>query len=184
MRGFFANAVLLAIALIAVTNADAQTRHRRAPREVEHAAPPPVPFDKRDSVVTAPGAFNGKPYWLVLAQCGGIYFKLNTLYADAAAHARAVKPDPKAATEYTKDLNDAIQSATVYFDATEHFLMTDRGLERNDAVLTYDAQSSAAGDRDKTIDEALADAKACPALYRTCQEVYPKACDESLTATD
>ena len=32
--------------------------------------------------------------------------------------------------------------------------MTDRGLDRVDAVLTYDEQSRAAGDRFKTIDAA------------------------------
>ena len=42
--------------------------------------------------------------------------------------------------------------------------MTDRGIERDDAVLTYDGQSRAAGDRAKTIDEALAAANSCPAL--------------------
>ena len=40
--------------------------------------------------------------------------------------------------------------------------MTDRGLERDDAVLTYDGQSRAAGDRLKTIDAALAAAKVVP----------------------
>ena len=69
-------------------------------------------------------------------------------------HARAVKPDPKLNTEYTKKLNDAIKTATVFFNGAEHFLMTDRGLERVDAVLTYDEQSLAAGDRVKTIDAA------------------------------
>ena len=88
---------------------------------------------------------NSRPYWIGLAQCGGIYFKLNTLYADIAAHARAVKPDPRLTTEYTKKLNDAIKTATAYFSGAEHLLMTDRGLERVDAVLIYDEQSRAAG---------------------------------------
>ena len=61
----------------------------------------PVSIDKRDSLVAAPGPFNGRPYWLALAQCGGIYFKLNTLYTDAAVRARVVKPDPKANAELT-----------------------------------------------------------------------------------
>jgi len=179
MPGIFAKAAVIAIALIAATSADAQTHRRRAPQEVEHA-PPAVSIDKRDSVVAAPGAFNGRPYWLALAQCGGIYFELNTLYTDAAVHARVVKPDPKANAEFTKKLNEAIRIATTYFDATERLLMTDRGLERANAVLTYDAQSRAAGDRLKTIDAALAAAKACPALYQACQAAYPKACSETL----
>ncbi len=127
--------------------------------------------------------FNGKPYWLALGQCGGTYFKLNIFYADAAAHARVIKPDPKATADYTKELKEAIKTATVYFDATERFLMNDRGIERVDAVLTYDPQSRAAGDRLKTVDAALAAAQACPALYHACQGAYPKVCSESLSPT-
>jgi hypothetical protein len=181
MPGTFAKAALLVVALMAlgVTSADAQTRRKREPRE---AAPPPVPavpLDKRDSVVAAPGAFNGKPYWLALAQCGGTYFKLNVFYTDIATRAR-VKPDPKTAADYTKKLTDAIKIGTMYFNGAERFLMTDRGVERVDAVLTYDPQSRAAGDRLKTVDAALGAALACPALYEACQAAYPKACSERL----
>jgi hypothetical protein len=175
-------AALLASALIPATSADAQTRHHRherEPKEVEHPAPA-VPLDKRDSIVVAPGAFTGRPYWVALAQCGGIYFKLNVLYTDVAVHARAVKPDPKLNTEFTKKLNDAIKTATVFFNGAEHLLRTDRGLERVDAVLTYDEQSLAAGTRLKSIDAALTAAKTCPALYQACQQAYPKACSETL----
>src|SRR5580698_7995837 len=146
MLKIFAKAALLAIALVAVTNADAQTRRQPAQRETTPATPPPS-VDKRDSVVVTPGGpFNGKPYWLALAQCGGAYFKLNVFYTDIATRAR-VKPDPKTATEYTKKLTDAIKAGTMYFNGAERFLMTDRGVERIDAVLTYDPQSRAAGDR-------------------------------------
>ena len=182
MPGTLAKAALLIIALIAATSADAQTRRKREPRE---AAPPPVPaapLDKRDGVVAAPGAFNGKPYWLALAQCGGAYFKLNVFYTDIATHAR-VKPDPKTATEYTKKLTDAIKIGTMYFNGAERFLMADRGVERVDAVLIYDPQSRAAGDRLKTVDAALAAAQACPALYEACKAAYPKACSERLPPT-
>ena len=51
--------------------------------------------------------------------------------------------------------------------------MTNRGVERADAVLTYEGQSRAAGDRLKTIESALAAAKACPALYQACREAWP-----------
>jgi hypothetical protein len=177
--------IALVIALSAAASASAQTRHKqqqREPKEVDRPAPA-APVDKRDSVVIAAGQFTGKPYWLVLAQCGGIYFKLNTLYTDIAVHARAVKPDPKLNNEYTKKLNDAIKTATVYFSGAEHFLMGDRGLERIDAVLIYDEQSRAAGDRIKTIDTALNAAKACPAVYQACQEAYSKSCSEPLPPT-
>jgi len=179
-----AKAALLIVALIAATGAAAQTRHRseREPKETEHSAPP-VPVDKRDSVVPAVGAFTSRPYWLALAQCGGIYFKLNLLYTDIAVHARAVKQDPKINAEYTKKLNEAIGTASVFFDGADRFLMTDRGLERVDAVLIYDEQSRAAGDRVKTIDAALTAARACPVLYEACQQAYPKACSEALTPT-
>jgi hypothetical protein len=186
MPGPFAKsiALLLVLALMAVAGANAQTYRKRKPREVEPAAPP-ASVDKRDSVVTGGGApFTGRPYWLALAQCGGIYFKLDTLYTDAAVQARVVKPDPRSNSEFTKKLNEAIRTATVYFDAAERFLMNDRGIERADAVLTYDAQSRAAGDRFKTIDSALAVAKGCPALYHSCRDAYPKACTEAFTAPD
>ncbi len=180
MREIVGTAAVVAMAFVVASGAAAQTRHRQQPKDVEHPAPA-VPLDKRDSVVTAAGAFNGRPYWLALAQCGGIYFKLNLLYTDIAVHARAVKPDPRLNTEYTKKLNDAIRTATVFFNGAERFLMTDRGLERIDAVLIYDEQSRTAGDRFKTIDAALNAAQACPALYQTCQDAYSKACTEPLS---
>jgi hypothetical protein len=181
MQDILAKAALLGLALIVASSANAQTPRRREPRQLERPSPT-MPIDKRDSVVPAPSAYSGRPYWLALADCGGIYFKLNTLYADAAVHAR-IKPDPKATAEYTKKLGDAIKTATTYFDGAESFLMTDRGIERDDAVLTYDGQSRAAGERFKTIEEALAAANACPALYQVCQAAHPKQCSEPLAPT-
>jgi hypothetical protein len=167
------------IVLVALTGADAQTRRRPEPKTVEPPIPA-VPVDKRDSVVPAPGSFAGRPYWLALAQCGGIYFKLNILYTDIAVRARSVKPDPKINAEFTKKLTEAIKTATTFFDGAEHFLMIDRGIERIDAVLIYDGQSHAVGDRLKTIDAALTAAKVCPALYQACQAANAKACGEAL----
>lgn len=174
-------AVLTFVVIAGSTSALAQaTRHKPAAKSSEQAAPP-VPIDKRDSVVAAPGPFNGRPYWLALAQCGGIYFKLNVLYTDAAVHARVVKPDPHANAEFTKKLTEAINIATTYFDSAEHFLMTQRGIERAEAVLTYDGQSRAAGERLKTIEAGLAAAKDCPALYQACREAFSKQCSEPLS---
>jgi hypothetical protein len=172
---------LVLLAALVATSVNAQTRHRRErePKETERP-PPTVSVDKRDTVVTVPGAFNGRPYWLALAQCGGIYFKLNVLYTAIAVHARAVKPDPTLNTEYTKKLNDAIKTATAFYSGAERFLMTDRGIERIDAVLIYDEQSRAVADRIKAIDAGLVAAKACPALYQACQETHAKACSETL----
>ena len=182
MRRFLAKAILVTLALALATGADAQSRRsRREPKDVTQPVPA-ASVDKRDSVVTV-GAFGGRPYWLALAQCGGVYFKLNTYYADLAAHARVVKPDPKATADYTKKLTDAIKVATMYFDGAERFLMTDRGVERTDAVLTYDPQSRAAGDRLKTPDAAAAATRDCPALYQTCQKAFPKACSQTLPPT-
>jgi hypothetical protein len=182
VRKIIAASGLVMVALLAATGAEAQThrRQQREPKDVEHAAPP-APVDKRDSVVTAAGAFAGRPYWLALAQCGGIYFKLNILYTDIAVHARVVKPDPKLNADATKKLNDAIRTATVFFNGAERFLMTDRGLERVDAVLIYDEQARAAGERVKTIDAALAAVQACPALYAVCRGSNAKACSEPLS---
>jgi hypothetical protein len=181
MVKFFAKALLLAIALVAATGVEAQMRRQAAPRETTPAVPPPS-VDKRDSLVAAPGPFSGKPYWLGLAQCGAAYFKLNVLYTDVAVHAR-IKPDPRATAEYTRKLTDAIKTATIYFDGTERFLMTDRGIERVDAVLTYDPQSRAAGDKLKTVEAAVAATQACPALYAACRAAFPKACSEQLPPT-
>lgn len=175
-RSTFVTAALVA----AVAASHAQTTRRQ--QHVPEAAAPAIPVDKRDSTVTAPGPFNGRPYWLALAQCGGVYFKLNALYTDAAVHARVDRPDPKANTEYTRKLHEAIKIATTFFDASERFLMTERGIERADAVFTYDAKSRAAGERLKTIEAALAAAHACPTLYRTCQEAFPKQCSEPLAS--
>lgn len=186
MPGIFKRCACLAIALLTVTGAHAQYRyyrHRHTQRNVEEAAPA-VSVDKRDSIVKAAGSFSGRPYWLALAQCGGIYFKLNTLYTDAAVHARVIQPDPHANAEYTRKLNEAIVIATSFFDSAENFLRTDRGIDRDNAVLTYDGQSRAAGERVKTIDAALAAAKACPALYQACQAAYPKACSATLADLD
>jgi hypothetical protein len=58
--------------------------------------------------------------------------------------------------------------------------MNERGLERTGAVLTYDNQSRAAGDRVKSIDAGLAAAKDCPVLYQACREAFPKMCSEPL----
>ena len=182
MPGMIAKAALFTLAFVVATaGAHAQTTHyKRAPHAPAEPPIPSVPIDKRDSVVAASGAFNGRPYWLALAQCGGIYFKLNILYTDAAVHARVVRPDPRANAEFTKKLNEAIKTATTYFDSAEHFLMTERGLERADAVLTYDGQSRAVGERLKTVEAALAAAKACPALYQACQVAFSKECSEPL----
>ena len=170
---------LLALAVLAgATDALAQATRRKPPPKPPE---PAIPIDKRDSVVTTPGLFNGRPYWLALAECGGIYFKLNIFYTDAAVHARVVKPDPRANAEFSKKLKEAIDVATTYFDGAEHFLMAQRGLERLDAVLTYDKTSRAAGDRLKSIDAALAAAKDCPAIYHACQEAFSKQCSEPLS---
>ena len=177
-------AALLALAVIAVAvDAFAQTPRRQREQKPLEPPAPAVPIDKRDSVVTTPGMFNGRPYWLALAECGGVYFKLNVLYADAAVHARVVKPDPKANADYTRKLSEAIKTATTYFDGAEHFLMTERGIERADAVLTYAGQSRAAGDRVKTVEAGIASAKVCPPLYHACREAYPKQCGRPLPPT-
>ena len=186
MSRMIAKATLLTLAfIIAATNSYAQVtpRHKRERRAVEPLVPA-VPIDKRDSVVAVPGAFAGRPYWLALAQCGGIYFRLNVLYTDAAVRARVVKPDPRANAEFTRKLNEAIRTATTYFDGAEHLLMNDRGIERADAVLTYEAHSRTTGERLKTVEAALAEAKACPALYQACQQAYPKLCYEPLPPTN
>src|SRR5262245_45614095 len=108
-------AAFIALAALVLTAADQSARKReRAPAE---AAPPPAaPPDKRDRLVAAPGTpFNGRPYWQALAQCGGIYFKLNSLYSSAAIQAKVVKPDPAANAQFTKKSDAARRTATAFF---------------------------------------------------------------------
>jgi len=183
MPKVIAKAASLALVLVLAAGAQAQQPSRKRERARPEPALPSVPLDKRDSVVAVPGPFNGRPYWAALAQCGGIYFRLNVLYTDAAVHARVVKPDPKANAELTKKLGEAIKIATAYFNGAERFLMSERGIERPDAVLTYDGQSRAAGEHLKSIDAALAAAKPCTALYQACQAEHAKQCAEPLTPT-
>jgi hypothetical protein len=166
------------LALVVATSANALRLRRHVPRKTER--PPPVSVDRRDSIVVAPGPFNGRPYWLGLAQCGGIYFKLNVLYTDEAVRARVVKPDAQADAADTKRLNEAINIATAYFVAAENFLRIDRELGRDDAILTYDPQSEEAGDQIKSVDAGLAAVKACPALYQACEITYAKMCSQKL----
>ena len=109
----FVSSVLVIVAL-ASCGAEAAPR----PKKGEQAAPAPTPGDKRDRVVTAPGSpFNGRAYWQAVAQCGGIYFKLNTAYSDAAISAKVIRPDPAAYTRLTKEAETAAMAATVFFDA-------------------------------------------------------------------
>lgn len=175
VRRTIAVATIVLLALSSV--AGAETR-RRAKKQQE-AAPPAVPADKRDRVVSAPGtAFNGKVYWQATAQCGGIYFKLGTLYSDFAIRAKVIKPDPAAYASFTKDADGANKTATAFFDAAERFLTADRKLTRDEAVMTYDGVASASGDRIKTAEAAVLAAKPCPELYLACRSAFPQVCNE------
>jgi hypothetical protein len=173
--------VLLALALLAGA-ADAQGQGKRK-REREKAPPPAPPPDRRDRVVAAPGTpFNGKPYWQSLAQCGGIYFKLNNLYALAAIQAKVVKPDPAANAQFLKKSDAARRTATAFFEAAERFLVADRGVAREDAVIAYDVRATEEGDRHKTIEAAEQATRPCPALYQTCRASFSKICSETVVA--
>jgi hypothetical protein len=178
-------ATVIALALCAVaSSAQSQSWRKHEQRRPAAPAAPAISVDRRDKIITASGPFNDRPYWLALAECGGIYFKLNVLYTDAAVNARVVKPDPKANAEFSKKLATATKVATAYFDGAEHFLMTDRAIERADAVLTYDGQSRAAGQRFKTVEAGLVAAKPCPPLYQACRDAYPKQCARPLPAAN
>ena len=104
-RRTIAIAAILSIALSSLAAAQSQTKRRSGKQD---APPPATPADKRDRVVSAPGtAFNGKAWWQAAATCGGIYFKLGTVYSDAAIRAKVVKPDPAAYASLTKDADGA-----------------------------------------------------------------------------
>jgi hypothetical protein len=175
VRRTVAIATILLLALSSV--ADAQSKRRS--KKQEEAAPAPAPVDRRDRVVAAPGTpFNGRAYWQAAAQCGGTYFKLGTLHSEAAVRAKVVKPDPAAFASLSKDAGAANRSATAFFEAAERFLIADRKLSREDAVVTYDSAAGASGDRVKTVDAAVQAARPCPELYIACHGAYPQVCPE------
>ena len=173
---------LIALAIAAtLSTADAARRLKKQ----EDAAPAPTPGDKRDRVVTAPGTpFNGRAFWQAAAQCGGIYFRLNTLYSDAAISAKVIKPDPAAFTRLSKDADGACVNATAFFDVSERFLVADRKVSREDAVVTYDNVAHTAGDRFKSVEAALQGAKPCPELYRVCRGAFPQVCNDAAALTN
>ena len=176
---------LAAIFALALASSSAAEQTRRPKKKSEPAAPAAVPGDRRDRVVAAPGTpFHGRAYWQATAQCGGIYFRLNTIYADAAITAKVIKPDPAAYTKFTKDAEDAATTATTFLDVSERFLVADRKVAREEAVQTYDPVASTAGDRLKSIDVALQSAKPCPDLYKTCRGAYPQVCNDSTALTN
>ena len=174
--------LLIALAIAAtLSTADAARRVKKQ----DDAAPAPAPGDKRDRVVTAPGTpFNGRAFWQAAAQCGGIYFRLNTLYSEAAISAKVIKPDPAAFTRLSKDADGASTNATTFFDVSERFLVSDRKVAREDAVITYDNLAHAIGDRFKTVEAALQAAKPCPELYKVCRGAFPQVCNDTSALTN
>lgn len=180
MRGRFKTglALLLALAVVA-TATDSLAQRKKRERERERPAPS-QPVDKRDRVVNATGTpFHGRPFWLAMAQCGGIYFRLSTLYEEAAIQVRAAKPDPKLAAQSLAKAAQERKRATAFFVAAEGFLMADRGMAKEEAILTYDPRAWEAGERLKSIEAAVQAARACPALYRACTQSFGKLCPEA-----
>ena len=177
--GFRRSFTIASIALIALTTAAAaQSKRSKKPKQPEAAAPS-VPADKRDRVVNAPGTpFNGRAYWQASAQCGGIYFKLGTIHSEAAVRAKVIRPDPAAYAAFNKSTAIANRAATMFFEAAERFLVADRKLAREDAVLTYDPVASASGDRVKTAEAAATAAAPCAEFYVACHGAYPQVCNE------
>jgi hypothetical protein len=176
-RRTIAIAAILSIALSSLAAAQSPTKRRSSKQD---APPSAAPADKRDRVVNAPGTvFNGKAWWQAAATCGGLYFKLGTVYSDAAIRAKVVKPDPAAYASLSKDADGASKTATAFFEAAERFLIGDRKVARDEAVMTYDTVASANGDRVKTIDAAIQAAKPCPELYKTCRGAFPRVCDDT-----
>jgi hypothetical protein len=183
MRSGFRVATLLAIAIVLQPSV-VQSAPR--PKKGEQTAPAPVAAsDRRDRTVAAPGTpFHGRAYWQAAAQCGGIYFKLNTAYSDAAISAKVIKPDPAAFTKLSKNADGAATTATAFFDVSERFLVADRKLARDEAVMTYDPVASSAGERLKSVEAALQAAKPCAELYQTCRSVFPQICNDPAALTN
>ena len=166
-----------AAVLLALTSLAAAETARRG-KKTEPAAPAATPADKRDRLVTAPGTpFNGRSYWQAAAQCGGLYYKLGTVYSDSAARAK-VKPDAAAYAQFTKDADNASKTASAFFVVAERFLIADRKLARDDAVMTFDAVASSNGDRVKTAEAAIQAAQPCAEFYKSCRGTFPQLCND------
>lgn len=174
--------LLACAALVAATYAEAASKKRERAKEQHAPAQPP---DKRDTVVNAPGTpFHGRAYWQALSQCGGVYFRLGTLYEEAAIQAqmRTGKIDPKAGGDLLTRASMARRKATQFYVGSENFLMADRGMNKDQAILTYDPRAAEAGDRLKSVDAALQAARPCSALYQSCQAAAAKMCRDALVS--
>lgn len=175
---------LLAVAVVALAASEVAAQSRKRERE-RAATPTAAPVDKRDRMVTAPNTpFHGQAFWQATAQCGGIYFKLGTLLSDAAITAKVIKPDPTAYARLTKGADEANRAASALFEVAERFLVADRKIARDEAVITYDTVSSDWGDRQKTAEAAVAAATPCPGLYKTCREQFPQVCNDAAALTN
>lgn len=175
---------LVGLFILGGTVSDAQTKKRTREREKDRPAPA-QPVDKRDTVVNAAGTpFHGRAYWQALGQCGGVYFRLGTLYEEASIQAqiRVGKQNPKSGSDFLARAAAARKTATSFFVGAEKFLVADRGVAKEDAILTYDARAAEAGDRLKSVDAALQAARPCPALYQTCHSEFAKMCADVLAA--
>ncbi len=95
-----------------------------------------------------------------------------------------VKPDPAAYAQLTKEADGASKTATAFFEAAERFLIADRKLARDEAVMTYDAVATTDGDRLKTVEAAVQAAKPCPELYKTCRGAFPQVCNDTAALTN
>src|SRR5262249_49860713 len=115
-------------------------------------------------------SFSGGRYWQWLARCGGFLLKLISFYSGSPIEAELVRPDPAVNAQFLKKSDGARRTATVFFKAAEGYLMADRGVTRDDAMMTYDSRAAAEGDRHKTIETAEQATKPCPALYQSCRE--------------
>jgi hypothetical protein len=159
--------------------------HAAPRRQQQQQAAPAFSGDKRDRTVAAPGTpFHSKAYWQAAAQCGGIYYKMGTIYSDNAVKAKVVKPDPAAYAAIQKTANLTNRAATAFFEAAEHFLIADRKVAREEAVLTYDPIASAAGERVKSLETGTQASKGCPELYQACRTAHPRMCTDTEVLTN
>ena len=176
-----AGAAIVLFALSSFASAEtARHKNQKQKQQKPEQAAPATPVDKRDRAVVAPGTpFNGRAYWQAAAQCGGIYFRLGTVYSESAVRAKVTKPDPAAYAAFTRQADEASKTATVFFTAAERFLIADRKLGRDEAVMTYDPLATQNGDRLKTVEVAVQAAQPCAELYKTCRGAFPQVCNDS-----
>ena len=162
------------------------TRRQTARRmRKQDEAAPATPADKRDRAVVAPGTpFNGQSLLAGRRAMRRHLFQARHSLFGLRGPREGDQAGSRRLRAFTKEADEASKTATVFFTAAERFLIADRKLARDEAVLTYDPLATQNGDRLKTVEAALQAAKPCAELYKICRGAFPQVCNDSAALTN